>query len=191
MNPFSSSSVKLISPSRYLSNLESPEIRVLSNCAIAFVANLASISEVPKARKNNDGYSVLSCSFCTTRFQFACISIGFETGSKACCSSPNSFPSHAKRSSKFQAKLNKGIAFLAPNSPCIPALNCCWSVNAFLGLWQELQACVLSPDNFLSKKSFLPNTTPSSVNKLSAGIIGAINLSAKRAGISKLYGIGV
>ena len=78
-----------------------------------------------------------------------------------------------------------------PNSPCIPALNCCWSVNAFLGLWQELQACVLSPDSFLSKKSFLPNTTPSSVNKLSAEIIGAINLSANSAGISKLYGTGV
>ena len=112
--------------------------------------------------------------------------MGFETGSKACLSSPNSFPSQANRSSKFQAKLNKGIAFLFPELPATPILKGCWSVKDFCGLWQEAQDCVSSPDKTGSKNNFLPSAMPSIVSRLFAGIIGGINLSAKRIGISKL-----
>jgi hypothetical protein len=41
-----------------------------------------------------------------------------------------------------------------------------------------------------SKNNFLPKATPSMVNGLSAGIIGGINLSEKRVGIFKRYGVG-
>jgi hypothetical protein len=49
------------------------------------------------------------------------------------------------------------------------------SVNEFCGLWQDAQACVLSPESFVSKNNFFPKATPSSVRGLLAGINGSIN----------------
>src|SRR5436309_2082423 len=105
-------------------------------------------------------------------------------GISACARSEGARPSQKKE--YFQARLKSGIALRAPTCSRTPTLYLRGSEKACFASWQEAQEIVPSLDRAVSRKSFSPSVTRSSVSGLSRGKsgIGNVALIWKRFGVN-------